>query len=340
MRKINYLFLPVILLGLSLISYATFLASALEAPGVRSMGMGGASLAFLDDASSMLANPATLTKIETISLVGSGIVDLSSKENWWPLIDYLFNENTITSGNASLKSEGYGFVGFSTNRFGLGLSPALILEKDGDKTTVSSLNTSNLALALPLGIIAKALDSLALGVNIKLHHAKVEDYNLNVEPFKLATKAGTGEGFDIGLLVDIGRFRLGFTGKDLFSQIVWDGTSEPTKLHPYFNVGLLWDLGFTRNPGKTLIALDYTDLYLTQGDFNGVLRIGLEQALFKVIKLRSGAALTDAFTSKRKLEYSAGLGLELGPIGLDAAVTTKDFFKDDLGGSLGLRLYW
>ncbi|MDD2431992.1 MAG: hypothetical protein PHD88_06760 [Firmicutes bacterium] len=338
MKNLHFLILLVLISTLSINTLASYQPDTFDMSNTRSKAMGGVGVALLDDATAMRLNPAALNQINTVSVALEGALDHLSLDASKRMIDFIFDRSGAFEIEEAFKSRTHGFVGFSTNRFGLGLMAFFSVNKQGDKVKISNLNTSNVALALPLGIFSQILDRFYVGANIKLHHPIVEEVDLSVEPFTQEKHRGNGQGFDLGLLVDLGRVRLGLSAKDLSSTISFDGVSEPIEIVPHFNFGTAIDLFHNRAPGISLIAIDYTDLYLTKGDLSGVLRVGAEQTLFKSITLRTGVVMTDLLQDTRNLEYSSGLGVKLGPVVLDAAVMTSDFSKENLKGSLGFEI--
>lgn len=314
------------------------------AEGVRSFGMGGAFTAVANDTSAILANSAGLTQIKNISILGNLQLDLEDEENYQNILEYFLKENNITDPNdltgikTSFSTSASGMIGFATNRLGLVLTPSYIVTADRQtgKMVANQLISSNLALALPLTSIYHKLPNISFGANVKVHYAKSEEYLFNEMAVisKQSSISGQGMGLDFGILAKFGVLSLGVNVKDIYSNIVWEGENlDPMTLDPNLNLGL----AFTLDKGKRILALDYGDINLNAPKKEGKLRVGFEQTIFWLLKVRGGAMLTPDEEGLKQPEYSAGLGVKIGPLAADLALRSK-FFQKDMAANLGVSI--
>ncbi len=316
------------------------------AEGVRSFGMGGAFTAVANDASAILANPAGLTQIRNISILGNLQLELMDEEKYQNILDYFLKENNITDPNdltgikTSFSTSANGMIGFATNRLGLVLTPCyhVTADRQTGQMVANQLISSNLALALPLTSIYRRLPNISFGANIKVHYAKNEEYLFNETAVisKQSSVSGQGMGLDLGVLAKFGILSLGLNVKDIYSNIVWEGEnidSAPMTIDPYLNLGL----AFTLDKGNRILALDYSDINLNADKKEGKLRVGFEQTLFWLLKIRGGAMFTPDEEGLKQPEYSAGLGVKLGPIAADLALRSR-FFQKDMAGNLSVAI--
>lgn len=335
MKKLRFLILPVLVVVVSACVLASSPFDTSYKPTTKSIAMGGSGVAFLDDAGAMRLNPAALNQINAVSVLAEGAASFDELSN---LVNVLSSRSALAKLKDGYESRVEGFLGFSTNRFGLGLATLVTVSKDQNKAEVYTFRTSNVALALPFGILWKAFDNTYIGANIKLHHPVLEEFDLSGEKMQKKITRGSGQGFDLGLLVDFGSIKLGASASDLSAFISMDGESQPEDIAPRFAVGASVDFFHKKRPGLIALAIDYTDVYLSQGVQNGTLRVGMENILFKTLTIRSGITAKDIFHDARVAQYSAGLGVKLGPVVLDFAVVSSDLSTENMEGSLSFEI--
>ena len=333
MKKVSGIFLLVLLI-----------AVGVWAEGVRSFGMGGAFTAVANDTSAIIANPAGLTQIRNISILGNLQLELADEEKYQNILAYFLKENNITDTNdltgikTSFNTSASGMVGFATNRLGLMLTPCYTVTADRQtgKMVANQLISSNLALALPITSIYRRLPNISFGTNIKVNYAKNEEYLFNETGVisKQSSVNGQGMGLDFGILAKFGFLSLGLNVKDIYSNIIWEGENQaPMTLDPNLNLGL----AFTLDKGNRILALDYGDINLNAAKKEGKLRLGFEQTIFWLLKIRGGAMFTPDEEGLKQPEYSAGLGVKIGPLAADLALRSK-FFQKDMAANLGLAI--
>ena len=128
---------------------------------------------------------------------------------------------------------------------------------------------------------------------------------------------------------------MGLNVKDIYSNIIWEGENQaPMTLDPNLNLGL----AFTLDKGNRILALDYGDINLNAAKKEGKLRLGFEQTIFWLLKIRGGAMFTPDEEGLKQPEYSAGLGVKIGPLAADLALRSK-FFQKDMAANLFLTLH-
>lgn len=342
MKKVKYSFCVVlIVLTLTTISLGT---------GVRSLGMGGAFTAVANDVSAIVINPAGLTQIEIVNIgLEAKVENIDLNNNEYSLKDLLkfisIDRDDLDSIKNGFSSQFGGYVGIATNRFGLSLLPTLSIEssKDGTSLDITQFNSSNLALALPVLSLFNNNFNLSLGTNIKLYRGTKEKYLIFDDSYRYSKETGGGEGLDFGILGRIGRLRTGIVIRDLYSDIFWHDSTTTEKLEPKLNAGLALDLGRKNSREETILAIDYTDLYLRSDklpqntSFPGKIRLGFEQSFLWLFKARGGVVFSSSEGAVNK-EHTLGFGLKLGPVEADVAVLTKDLFQSDLTCNLGFLI--
>ena len=200
MKKVSGIFLLVLLI-----------AVGVWAEGVRSFGMGGAFTAVANDTSAIIANPAGLTQIRNISILGNLQLELADEEKYQNILAYFLKENNITDPNdltgikTSFNTSASGMVGFATNRLGLMLTPCYTVTADRQtgKMVANQLISSNLALALPLTSIYRRLPNISFGTNIKVHYAKNEEYLFNETGVISKQSSVNGQGMGLVFLPNL-----------------------------------------------------------------------------------------------------------------------------------------
>lgn len=331
---------------ISLLLLLMLLTAAGYADDVRAMGMGGAFVAVADDATAIIYNPAGMTQIKTISLKFGVGVEIADEENYQNVINYFKSDttfkdpNSLMNINTSFNTRATGNIGFATSRFGLSLLPnfQVIADVQNNQLTMTQLSTSNLALALPLADFTRALGNFSLGTNLKLYHAEIDHFELaagNVG-VKQKTTPGQGVGVDIGLLANFGMLKAGINVKDVYSKMVWDPVNQnsyTSSFEPIMN------LGVAVKPPRTglTLAADYTDVVIKKG-LNGKVRVGFEQTLLWLFDIRGGATMYKDLVGEDRIDLSAGLGLNFGPVQADIALRSSDFFKKTADASLAFTI--
>lgn len=322
--------------------------------GARAYGMGGAYTGVATDISALIYNPAGLTHHVFEASLGLGSSDLSGIAALSAIVQDPSSlvEGEVEPGalNLSLLS------GASVGPFALGLATDGAVEISSSCGAGVELCASG---ELMMQIIGGAgfnvaslpvnLAGLQVGASLKLLEGRRFEF-AQMEPsgatFDTVTRAWEGEGFSatVGATVKISEIiTVGVAAQDVISSVKWSGTEqtrtypvgggdpvsenevelagEVTKLDPVLRVG-----ASLRPPilGLTLAADVATD---------GTLRYGAEKTLLLgLFAVRAGQIVKPGSTTT-----TVGLGVNLGPIHLDAAAGTSGGFSNlgvHVGGSV------
>lgn len=323
-------------------------------PTAASNGFGGHHVAYTDNVFSLLVNPAAMIQTrqrsfftlapslfnpQTTVELFSAIMDLAKGDT--NALGTAANTLSGQKGKTALGGELREFplsIAWVANGFGFGLWNRTFANLNIVGTNIEANVYSD--VMLPIGFAFKILNaekhSLDAGVTLK-PFARVRGW----EQKKITDLIGDSTNFidninvpliaggtiDAGLLYRGGKwFRLGFTFNDIYSrsEVVYNILGEDNNSYyiPFtMNAGAAFDfkLAFLR----LTLAADWRNIKnaFNQDDYthrNMLLDIGagLQLSLFDVIRLRVG--MNDMLPS-------CGIGLDLGPLKIDAAYYGKEF---------------
>lgn len=332
MKQLYRSLVVTIILSLSLVSAA---AAESRGFGARSLGMGGAFTAVADDATAAYWNPAGLSQVRYFSFTPS----LGVKGDPQKAMDGLDLDNRsqlppLTAGDAALD----GMVGLNLN--GLGFNVMAYSDYHVVENTGETIGTADGSLAASVTLAREFTDVLALGTNVKYLHMKGLQINNDandpsVPERNYVEKAdANGLAFDVGALFKLGKVvRVGAALRNLGPDLEFAGNRRN-----YVNQGVTayeyteelptsLSMGASVSPPLTglLVAAD-VERYFESGE--SVYRIGVEQTVLNVVKLRAGAGKSSLGD---ELALSAGIGFQVGPAMVDVAVVGDNHDGVDMG---------
>jgi len=266
--------------------------------GARSIALGRTSTSTISDGYGIFGNPAVLTGInigEIISMAGS-----MSDDARYALLGYVL---PTKYGNFSL--------GYGGNSIG-GLNSTTMDATTGRPAVLSNFDFNNNLLML--GFQNNLSKIISFGARLKYYSKGISNS---------ADGTGAGINADVGLLIKANdRFNLGLAGKNLIP-----GDAGAVKLHngqiEEQPAALEIGLGFKAHPRLDL----YADLGVNK-NIPSAAKLGVEWQLLKNLALRLGAEQKALDTSSSYINGSAGVGCELGLMGIDYA-----YYYDNLMNS-------
>lgn len=307
--------------------------------GTRAMGMGGAYVAVVDDATAAYWNPAGITQIKRFAMSPSLTVQSQDWPELWRVI-----QGGATGSGQTLQLETLVLtqpLGFATSRFGVNFFDegwgSLQANNDQKNIEYTFTHTSTLTVAVPFWK-PSFLGSLAVGGNIKAYQGYYQKGSGSLTGEALwemskveAQSSARGYGVDIGIQGKITPI-LSFGGvvRDLVSSYQWDGAVSGTRRSPQLQAGLAVTPPFL---GLTVAADVEKNL---DGAAPARYRLGLEKRFLGIIALRVGG-YTNPESQDGKITMTGGLGLGLGAFRLDVAVASADSFRT-VTGSAGLSI--
>ncbi len=261
--------------------------------GIRYLGMGGATLAVASDETAIVANPAALGRLRDIygtivdpevELNSRGIKAYNSKAYTDPFSLKQVVKTMVTEQGRYFSSRGQVMPSFVGKNFGIALLKKYEMQvRANTDTDVDTFYRDDMALLL--GYNLRLFDGrIKLGATGKLisrvevDHAGLDPSAQSMSLKSLASagiaKAGTGFGFDTGILIagpwswipTIGAVYRDVGGttfnQDLFKRL--DGAGDPDGVKGDVDVGVSI-FPIHSNHSRSAIALEYRGL-LTQGD--------------------------------------------------------------------------
>ncbi len=307
--------------------------------GARGLGMGGAQVATSGDATAGYWNPAGLVNIREHPSVA-----LMHAEYFAGIGKYDF------AAAAFPLSDGKRTLGISALRFAVDDIPntLYLVEPDGsiNYNNISSFSSADYALLLSYSQKIKEEENklISFGGNAKIIYRKVGSF-----------ANALGFGFDAGVMIKSGAWRLGLTARDVTTTFnAWSFTftdREKEALYltnneipvksteltsPRLVLGGAYD--FTISEKFHLLAEANLDLTF-DGKRNTVIsgnpvsvdpKIGIEAAISKIVFVRAGVsnfqkALADGDTLNQKkvwiFQPGVGAGFKLGNVAIDYAFT-------------------
>ncbi|MGE5351058.1 MAG: hypothetical protein ACM3P0_03190, partial [Acidobacteriota bacterium] len=275
-----------------------------QRPNARSEAMGRGQVTLFGSPYSMLDNPASLSFTKGMN------VEVSHMDPNYPIK----TEGYYNTYGISYNSKKYGAIGFSFLTFSVG--------RPDEQRYYSDRNINRLFM---LNYSKEVLTDFSLGVNLNYFFEKEYDLWNNLDPVALNTYY-----FDLGLLK---RFHLSNSDNhDLYLglSLVNAGYSKvnhrfhdiiyfPTIMHLGTSYEFQTDKGgrFDLRPLKLLVAGEYMDVFETR--YFTQIRLGVEAALWEVLKLRLGhysetldtRITAGSASSIEQFTYGAGLEIPL-----------------------------
>jgi hypothetical protein len=255
--------------------------------GARALALAGAFTAVAQGPEGIYWNPAGLAWSEsavggmyTEPFAGSGVEG----------IKYQFLGATASVDDYGF---GIGWMDYSVS----GISETGEEGQGGSFDYDSSVYLGGLSVKEPLGDSA----TLALGATFKLYRERMLE------------GGGQGTGFDLGLIVDFGSWRVGYCSQDFGgTRYRWHGTGQqPLVEVPWlhrFGVAVSWFDGSLLTSGDVMLEA------ATPPEF----RLGAEWTPVEGLALRGGLRLESLMTGGYELGFAAGFGVAWEWFTLDA----------------------
>ncbi len=298
--------------------------------GARALGMSGAQVATVSDATAGFWNPAGLVKTR-----GDVQIDLMHNSYFGGIAKFDY-------GSIAAKVDATSTAAFSIMRFAVDdiIDSTDLIDKDGniDYDRLKTFSSADYAFIFSLGKKMK-IEGLRLGGNAKIVHRKVGDF----------AKAW-GFGLDLGLQYEKDKWRFGAFGKDITSTFnAWSFNTENLET-VFAQTGneipqngleitlpkIILGAAYKTNIGKKVSVLPEINLDVTFDGKRNVLiksdpisidpHFGIEFGYDDFIFLRGGfgniqkIVNIDNSTSTR-LQPSLGIGLRLKNVTIDYALT-------------------
>lgn len=310
--------------------------------GARSYGMGGASTGVSDNLAGLIYNPALLSKTAFQVGLGLGASDFTEAADFFSNISdpSEFEESAhlrlVSLSGVSIAGIGAGFAVDGTLDVDATCDAGLCAEGEYMSQILFSLGRNSASLpmnlmGLHLGGTVKRLD----GRRISFTSSKplVEESEAY---FTTETEDWKGEGYSFSLsaaLAASDMITIGFAAHDIVSSLSWTGTKTSAthdlvtndktegpsvdldkyteKLTPVYRAGISFK--------PPIIGL----VLAADASSDGVVRYGVEKnLLLNLISLRAGQIQAEDETTT-----TLGLGINLGPAHVDAAVGSTDGFE-------------
>lgn len=325
------------ILSLSLL-FAFAAGAGAQELGARAHGLGGAYVALADDIASLVYNPAGLTRSSFEVGIGLGSSDLTAVTRFMSL----FDDSSELSGDAALDVAT--LIGVSIGSFGAGLAlqgsvaasdacPGMEFCAEGEYLSQIILGYGRSNVGMGFGAAG-----LRAGLSVKRLDARRIDYQKTLPAggtYVVTTEDWRGEGYSASLGAQLEAseiFTIGIAANDFVSSLTWAGErtvstyDEDDKLQNKVPT----DLGSKHDRLDPVyrfsVAVKPPFLGVTlAGDLgsDGSVRYGVEKALlFGALTVRFGGIRVSGTATT-----TAGLGLRLGPVLLDAAAASSDGFK-------------
>lgn len=353
MKKI----LSLVLAGALLVLSASFAWAAGLGYGARAIGMGGAYTAVADDGTAPYWNPAGISQLKILTFTpGFGIYgqyeknfDFNSMANansFPPPVPDSQIGLPIYLGLSTRYAALNAFIDFNINSVDKDTYTKLYADGMGYGTLTGAATFDQLSIGVNVKkAYGKTVQYQMIKVNTDLDYLQANpDELLKLRDPKNNTSIeadGDGLAVDIGALYTVNEdFKVGFTTRNLYSSVNWTGKTHGYTLdedkftdpenptvefkdssQPYSATSSLprtYAFGASYKPYKSgLLAADVEIISADDADLSQTrLHVGFEQtALWNIFALRLGA-----FTEKNQpVGLTAGLGLKLGPLGLDLA---------------------
>lgn len=280
-------------------------------PSARAGAMANAVSALTMNSSSLLYNPASLSRIP-------GMVDISVSQNQW-IAD--ITHNAVTAAFQPFGGK-FGVIGVSFVSVDYGeVQGAAVWENEAGYVLTDVMNPT--AFAAGIGYARSLSDKFSVGGHIKytgqqLGNSVVPDD----DDFKVNQNIAYAYALDFGTLYRTG-FRslvFGMTVRNFSQEVEYE--TESFQLPLVFTMGLALDvfevIGMENSSGL-LFSVDATH----PRSYPEQMKFGLEYSLFNMLKLRAGYHLV---TDEQKVAF--GIGLEKFGVEIDYAYTPFGVFNN------------
>ena len=322
----------------------------------KAYSMGGAFTGVADDVGAVLFNPAGLTQSGILGFQGNfGVGDVNQFSAYTTLAELLNKEDlndkdydNINTKFDKLMDSSVGMQAFAgANLKSVALSGNLksnykITEKNGDRLLK---NNNDISAIISYGskLVSPPIEvaSLAYGFNIKMTQHNYNEYSydkINTEAKKVVDADGNSIDLDFGVLAKVTDvFKVGAQIENLYSSgydLEEDSGSiyqNDLKSKRNMRVGASFELPVV----GTTLAADLENIGPLSESDEMIYHLGIQQNLFiNLISLRAGTYGPEI--NGEDSIYTAGLGLNLTKLHLDAAVGT-DKSGDNLSGMISGR---
>ena len=298
--------------------------------GGRPMGMSGAVVGTIDDATAAVWNPAGLTKIQGNVQVAAMHASLFAGISKFDYITLATNIDSVRT------------IGFSIIRFGTDDIPNTLelIDASGaiDYSKVKSFSIADYAFLFSYAKDTR-IEGLHLGGNAKIIHRKAGEFG-----------KAWGFGFDLGAQYKINQWRLGVMARDVTSTFnAWSfntdlledafvrtGNEIPKNSTEITLPKLILGCGYQYDFSKKISGLFEIDADLTFDGKRNVLigtdavsvdpHFGIEFGYSQFIFLRGGMQNIQNIknldgTTSKIIQPNLGLGVKLGRLSIDYALT-------------------
>lgn len=307
--------------------------------GSRSLGMGGAAVAIVNDVTSTFWNPAALAKLKNSEISFMHDERFSSLVNY----DYVgggipFEKNS-ESGNVIIDDEGNVLqeMNYNASTFAISLTR---LGVDGIPDTRNSWADSNsngifdefsrpeidkityfnaADWVLYLSFAKQYNEKIFWGANVKLIRRSMSDIN------------ATGIGIDFGALYDFNEnFSVGLTANDISTTLLFYSTGRNEVIMPTIKIGSAYQINFWRGIFSLVNDFEFKFEGKTESSFADLNfttmtpRIGFEYDFEKLVAIRAGV--------NENKNLTLGAGIHLRKMDLDYSFA-KFNASDELGNS-------
>ncbi|OIO58281.1 MAG: hypothetical protein AUJ47_11560 [Candidatus Marinimicrobia bacterium CG1_02_48_14] len=277
--------------------------------GGRSLGMGGANVASVNDATALYWNPGAAA-----SLMGSEVLFVHTGYLADTRFDYVAGV---------FQMPGFGVIGISTTVLDYGNMLHTTVEKpEGDGLTFTATD-----LAVGVTLARAMTDRFFIGGTMKYIQQRIWHEQASAMALDLGTLYRTGfRGLTIGMSISNFGSPLQLVGHDLDhfydiapdlkgnnSKIVSSLKTDPFNLPILFRAGLVMDI-FNQGPLQLKIAIDA----LHPNYNNESVNIGSELLLFNQLAIRAGYKSLFLEDSEEGLTLGAGLNVPLTGVRLRA----------------------
>ncbi len=274
-------------------------AQPFETVGVRALGMGGAFVAVADDATANYWNPAGLT-----DLFFSAVLDVQRTDTRLSPDPFLREGTRDGTTFVSMASPSLGLSYYRVRSFQLDRSGG------ADSASLEALVTQHAGLTLvrpflPGVTLATVVKVVRGTVAVGLGDGLAPAGDLLEQASALEGPATTSFDLDVGVMVNLGRARLGLVGRNLRRPEFTDGDGRVVTLARQLRVGFMLRLAASLT---LAVDADLSTIETVIGPRRSV-AIGVEQRLGRLVARGGGRVNTEDDDSEPVGAF--GLSLEL-----------------------------